>query len=102
VAGFGGVRDSRRGLTFRPRLPGALARLRFRMLHRGRRLRVDVRHDEVTYELVAGEPMDVFHDDERVSLAVGEPQTRKWSAPDAGPEPRQPPGRAPARRRGRR
>src|SRR6201999_3959085 len=43
VAGFGGVRDSRRGLMFRPVLPQALARLRFRMLHRGRRLRIDVR-----------------------------------------------------------
>jgi alpha,alpha-trehalose phosphorylase len=101
VAGFGGVRDSRRGLTFRPRLPVALARLRFRMLHRGRRLCVDVSHREVTYELVAGEPMDVFHDDERVSLTVGEPQTRTWEAPVAGPEPKQPPGREPRRRRPR-
>src|SRR5919197_4073639 len=49
VAGFGGMRASRRGLTFRPRLPVALTRLRFRLLRRGRRLRVDVRHGEVTY-----------------------------------------------------
>jgi alpha,alpha-trehalose phosphorylase len=101
VAGFGGVRDSRRGLMFRPRLPAALARLRFRLLHRGRRLRIDVRRGEVTYELVAGEPMDVFHDDERISLTVGEPQTREWTLPAAGPEPRQPPGREPRRRRPR-
>jgi alpha,alpha-trehalose phosphorylase len=101
VAGFGGVRDSRRGLTFRPRLPAALARLRFRMVHRGRRLCIDVSHREVIYELVAGEPMDVFHHDERVGLTVGEPQTRTWEAPVAGPEPKQPPGRAPRRRRPR-
>jgi alpha,alpha-trehalose phosphorylase len=101
VAGFGGVRDSRRGLTFRPMLPAALARLRFRMVRRGRRLRVDVRHSEVTYELMAGEPMDVFHHDERIRLTEGEPQTREWSPPSAGPEPTQPPGRAPRRRRKR-
>jgi alpha,alpha-trehalose phosphorylase len=101
VAGFGGVRDSRRGLTFRPALPAALARLCFRMVRRGRRLRVDVRHGQVTYELVSGEPMDVFHHDERIRLVEGAPETREWSPPSAGPEPTQPPGRAPRRRRRR-
>ena len=101
VAGFGGMRDSRRGLTFRPRLPAALARLRFRLMWRGRRLRVEVRDDEVTYELLDGEPLDVFHGDERVRVEAGDPQTRRWTAPEAGPEPTQPPGRAPARRRPR-
>jgi alpha,alpha-trehalose phosphorylase len=101
VAGFGGVRDSRRGLTFRPALPAALSRLCFRMVRRGRRLRVDVRHGEVTYELVSGGPMDVFHHDERIRLEEGAPETREWSPPSAGPEPTQPPGRAPRRRRRR-
>jgi alpha,alpha-trehalose phosphorylase len=101
VAGFGGVRDSRRGLTFRPQLPVAITRLCFRMVHEGCCLRVDVRHHEITYDLVAGEEMDVFHHDERVHLAAGEPQTRTWTAPQPGPEPQQPPGRAPARRRPR-
>jgi alpha,alpha-trehalose phosphorylase len=101
VAGFGGARDSRRGLTFRPRLPAAIARLRFRLVWRGRRLRIDVRGKQVTYELVDGEPCEVFHDDERVRLEVAKPQTRRWTPPPAGPEPEQPPGRAPARRRPR-
>jgi alpha,alpha-trehalose phosphorylase len=101
VAGFGGVRDSRRGLTFRPRLPVAITRLCFRMMHEGRRLRVDVRHHDITYELVDGEEMDIYHHDERVRLEAGTPQTRTWTVPDAGPEPRQPPGRAPASRRPR-
>jgi alpha,alpha-trehalose phosphorylase len=101
VAGFGGVRDSRRGLTFRPQLPVAITRLRFRLMHEGRRLCVDVRHNEVTYELVAGEATNVYHHDERVRLEPDKPQTRTWTAPAAGPEPRQPPGRAPARRRPR-
>jgi alpha,alpha-trehalose phosphorylase len=101
VTGFGGMRDSRRGLTFRPRLPDALARLRFHVVMRGRRLRVEVRHSEATYELLEGEPMDIFHVDERVHLEVGAPEARQWAAPKAGPEPTQPPGRAPARRRPR-
>jgi alpha,alpha-trehalose phosphorylase len=101
LAGFGGLRDSRRGLTFRPRLPAALARLRFRVMMRGRHLQVEVRHSEATYQLLEGDPMDIFHHDERVRLEVGRPETRPWTAPRAGPEPRQPPGRAPARRRQR-
>ena len=101
VMGFGGTRDSHRGLTFRPRLPAAIARLRFRLVWRDRRLRVEVRHAEVTYELLDGEPLDIFHGDERVRIEVGEPQTRSWTAPPVGPEPTQPPGHAPARRRPR-
>jgi alpha,alpha-trehalose phosphorylase len=101
VAGFGGVRDSRRGMMFRPRLPAAIARLRFHYVWRGRRLRVEVGHPEVRYELLEGEPVDIFHGDERVTLEVGTAAVREWTPPHAGPEPVQPPGRAPARRRPR-
>jgi alpha,alpha-trehalose phosphorylase len=101
VVGFGGMRDSRRGLTFRPRLPAALARLRFNVVMRGRRLRVEVNHSKAIYELIDGEPMNIFHGDESVHLEVGSPQTRPWKAPKTGPEPTQPAGRAPARRRQR-
>jgi alpha,alpha-trehalose phosphorylase len=101
VSCFGGVRDSRRGLTFRPRLPAAITRLRFHLMWRERRLRVDVHHREASYEVLEGEPMDIFHGDERVHLRVGAPEVRTWSSPAPGPEPTQPPGRAPARRRQR-
>jgi alpha,alpha-trehalose phosphorylase len=101
VAGFGGMRDSRRGVTFRPRLPAALARLCFRVLVRGRRLQVEVKHSQATYTLIEGDPLHVFHGDDQVDLEVGKPQTRDWSAPKVGPEPTQPAGRAPARRRQR-
>ena len=81
-----------------PRLPPHIARLRFRLLVRGQRLRVDIRHSEVTYEVVDGEPFELFHDDERVLVEAGKPETRPWTAPDAGPEPVQP--RPAAHRRG--
>jgi alpha,alpha-trehalose phosphorylase len=47
VAGFGGMRDHGDTLSFAPRLPSRLARLTFRLVYRGRRLRVDVRSDAV-------------------------------------------------------
>ena len=42
VAGFGGMRDHGDTLTFAPRLPARLTRLSFRLIYRGRRLRVTV------------------------------------------------------------
>ena len=99
VAGFGGMRDHRGELSFRPRLPAALTRLAFRVTFRGRCLRVDVRHGEVTYEVIAGEPIEIEHDGERIRL---DPKaTRPWTLPEVGEEPTQPPGRAPLRRRPR-
>jgi alpha,alpha-trehalose phosphorylase len=102
VAGFGGMRCFGGELSFRPRLPAALSRLAFRVMYRGACLRVTVTHSEAVYELMSqGDPLTVRHDDEVVTVREGEPVTRAWSVPDAGPEPRQPAGRAPARRRPR-
>ncbi len=99
VAGFGGMRDHGGELSFRPRLPAALTRLEFRVTFRGRCLRVEVRHGEVTYEVLSGDPLEIEHDGERVRL---DPKaTRSWTLPEVGEEPQQPPGRAPQRRRGR-
>jgi alpha,alpha-trehalose phosphorylase len=98
VAGFGGMRDHGGRLSFAPRLPSSLTRLRFRLVHRGRRLRVEVGRDGVTYELVDGEPLEVVHDGEPFTLAAGEP-VRRDQAPAAGrANPGQPPGRRPPRR----
>jgi alpha,alpha-trehalose phosphorylase len=101
VAGFGGMRDHGGGLSFRPRLPAALARLEFRVLYHGRCVHVEVRHGEARYELRDGEPLEIHHDDEPLTLAPGAPQTRVWTLPDTGPEPHQPPHREPRGRRAR-
>jgi alpha,alpha-trehalose phosphorylase len=94
VAGFGGMRDHGDTLMFAPRLPAAITRLSFRMLYRGRRLRVTVGHANVRYELLDGEPIEVCHHDERVQLAaVGEPQLRDLRPAPVRPRPAQPPGR---------
>lgn len=74
VAGFGGMRDYGRILSFAPRLPAKISRLRFRMLYRGRRLRVDIRPGEATYQLLDGDPLEVLHYGESFTMALDAPQ----------------------------
>ena len=59
VAGFGGMRDHDGTLSFKPRLPEALARLKFRLGYRARRLQVEVHRDRATYSLLDAEWPDV-------------------------------------------
>jgi alpha,alpha-trehalose phosphorylase len=66
VAGFGGLRDHDGELTFAPRLPGRLTKLRFRVVYRGRKLLVTVTQTSATYRLVDGEPLEIRHHGRRV------------------------------------
>jgi alpha,alpha-trehalose phosphorylase len=95
VAGFGGLRLQAASLFFTPRLPAGIDRLAFRLVFRYRRLRVEVKATETTYQLLAGEPLTVYHHGKAVPLTVDQPVT--WPIPDieTGPRPTQPPGRAP-------
>ncbi|WP_329129685.1 family 65 glycosyl hydrolase [Streptomyces sp. NBC_01476] len=99
VAGFGGMRlfdgDS---IRFAPRLPDALSRVAFRLLFRGRRLRVEFTGTSVTYTLAEGAPVEVLHYEEPFTLTTERPVVRKVPAYPHRPEPTQPPGRAPRRR----
>ncbi len=99
VAGFGGMRDHGGELSFCPRLCGALHRIRFRLRFRGRRLRVQITPDEVTYEVTEGEPLELRHHEEPIVVAVDAPVTRPLPpVPDREPVT-QPPGREPDRAR---
>ena len=75
VAGFGGLRDHGEVLAFSPRLPEGISRLCFRLLHRGRRLRVEVTPERAVYELIDGEPMVLTHHGEIVQLGAESTQT---------------------------
>jgi alpha,alpha-trehalose phosphorylase len=75
AAGFGGMRDHGPTLTFAPRMPAPLSRVAFRMIYRGRRLKVDVFPEEARYEVVAGRPLEIFHYGEPLTLSRGVPQT---------------------------
>ena len=99
VCGFGGLRDHEGELSFAPRLPPALTRLAFAIGWRGRRLRVDITPGKVRYELIGdGGALELRHEGETLRVSAGAPQERDWHAPDPGPAPRQPRGRAPHRR----
>jgi len=73
VAGFGGMRDHGDTLAFAPRMPSRLTRLRFGVLYRGRRLRIEVGRERATYELIDGEPLEVVHHGERITVEPGRP-----------------------------
>jgi alpha,alpha-trehalose phosphorylase len=99
VAGFGGMRDHDGELSFAPRLPAALTRLRFRLLFRGCRLLVDVEHSQASYTLLEGVPFEITHHGERAMLESEQPLVLAVPPAPQREAPQQPPGRAPARRR---
>ena len=99
VAGFGGLRDHDGALSFSPRLPPRLARLAFRLVFRGRLIEVEVKHEQATYKLLDGEPIELTHHGDAVTIGPDEPLTCSIPPPPERPTPRQPEGRAPARRR---
>jgi alpha,alpha-trehalose phosphorylase len=96
VAGFGGMRDHGETLEFAPRLPSRLTRLRFGLLYRGRRLRIEVGRDRATYELLDGEPLEVVHHGERVTVEAGRPLECPVPPAPQYPLPHSPHGREPA------
>jgi alpha,alpha-trehalose phosphorylase len=98
VAGFGGMRDHDGKLTFAPRLPQRLERLTFRLLFRGRRLKVEATKAEATYSLLEGEPLEIGHHGKTITVSTSGVVTEPIpSSPDRA-SPTQPPGRAPDRR----
>jgi len=97
VAGFGGMRDHNGKLSFAPRLPARLERLAFRLLFRGRRLKVEVTNTETVYTL-DGNPLEIGHYGKTISLSPHEPVTQPVPPIVERPTPNQPHGRAPSRR----
>jgi alpha,alpha-trehalose phosphorylase len=99
VAGFGGMRDHDGALSFMPRLPQRLTRLAFGVCFRERRLKVEITHEGARYSLLEGAPLEIAHHGETLNVTRERPVTRKIPTPSVRDAPRQPPGRAPARRR---
>ena len=93
VAGFGGLRDYGEVLTFAPRLPESLTRLCFRLVYRGRRLRVEVTPEGARYEVTSGNPLEVLHHGEHVRLEQGEPVMLDLPPVPDVERPAPPPGR---------
>ena len=98
VAGFGGLRDHGGKLTFAPRLPGALTRMRFRLMFCGRSLLVDVNHENAVYSLIDGEPLDISHHGKKGRVTKRKRLTLPIAALEPREPPTQPPGREPLKR----
>ena len=99
VAGFGGMRDHDGVLSFTPRLPQRLTRLAFGMCFRGRRLRVEVTHEQARYSLLEGSPLEVTHHGDAITVTADRPVSCPIPALAAKATPTQPHGRSPAPRR---
>jgi alpha,alpha-trehalose phosphorylase len=89
------MRDHDGLLSFAPRLPPGWTRLRFGMLWRKQRLRVDITPDEVGYELLEGEAMTLRHHGEELTVHPS-PSVSRPIPPIITPVPvHQPHGRLP-------
>jgi alpha,alpha-trehalose phosphorylase len=85
-------------LAFAPRLPPRIKGLTFRITFLGRLLKVSVTRNRVTYTMVRGKALTFDHYGKAVRLASGRSVIRPIPKLSMREEPRQPPGREPARR----
>jgi alpha,alpha-trehalose phosphorylase len=93
VNGFGGMRDHGDGLTFAPQLPNDLNGLSFRLIYRGRRIRVELNPEGATYHLVKGDELELQHHGRAFTLQPGEPQTLPYPPRTERPPVNPPKGR---------
>ncbi len=98
VAGLGGMRHHGDTLGFAPRLPPGITGLSFRLTFLDRLLKVAVNRSHATYTLVRGKPISFEHYGKELRLTARSSVRRPIQRIPALPEPKQPPGRAPARR----
>jgi alpha,alpha-trehalose phosphorylase len=98
VAGFGGMRDHGDTLSFAPRLPHALKGLRFRLIYRSRRIRVELTRDTARYVLVDGHPLTLRHYGELFELSAEAPTILPCPEPVLREPISPPPGREALRR----
>jgi alpha,alpha-trehalose phosphorylase len=101
VCGLGGMRDHGGVLSFAPRLPNKLHRLRFALTWKGEVLGIEIDAQQVRYtmERDGGQAIDLLHFGERVRVSADSAVTMK--IPPLEPSKiaiRQPSGRQPGRR----
>jgi alpha,alpha-trehalose phosphorylase len=79
-------------------LPSRLERIAFGLRFRGRRVRVVVTRNAATYDLQAGDDLELRHHGVALIVTPGEPATQPIPPAPVRPAPTQPATRAPARR----
>ncbi|GHD25676.1 glycoside hydrolase family 65 protein [Streptomyces galbus] len=95
VAGFGGLRDERGTLCFKPRLPEKFSRLAFSLQFRDSRLHVEITPGKAAYRLLSGPPLTLRHYGAPLTVDGDGPEVRAVPSLPARPTPEQPPHRAP-------
>src|SRR5450759_4097732 len=98
VAGLGGMRHHGDALGFAPRLPPGIQGLSVRVTFLDRLIRVTVGRGRATYTLLGGKPIAFEHYGKELRLTARSPVGRPIPRILPLPEPKQPYGRAPARR----
>ncbi|MCF7817091.1 MAG: HAD hydrolase-like protein [Kiritimatiellales bacterium] len=72
VNGFGGMRDEKHTLKFRPQLPEKWTRLSFQLVWHGTRIGVEMKQDAVTYRHLGGPVVTFGHCGQTVQLDEGD------------------------------
>jgi alpha,alpha-trehalose phosphorylase len=75
VYGFAGMRDYNGHLSFHPKLPETVKRLRFPLTIQGQRLEVDIQEETATYLLRQGTQLSITHQGKDIELLEGIPVT---------------------------
>ncbi|MBE0596765.1 MAG: glycoside hydrolase family 65 protein [Desulfuromonadales bacterium] len=75
VYGLAGMRDYNGRISFDPRLPSSITRLRFPLEIRGQRLEVEITEKEATYELKKGQGLTITHQGKEIELSREQPMT---------------------------
>jgi alpha,alpha-trehalose phosphorylase len=99
IDGLAGMREHNRRLSFNPRLPDGIERIAFPLTFRGRQLRIEITPTSATYTLHSGPALEIEHWGTLLTIHPVEPTRAPMPTPLTPPELRQPPGRAPERRR---
>lgn len=98
IAGLAGTRERNGRLTFAPRLPDGLSRIAFPFAFQERLLRVEITHEQASYELRDGVPLEVTHWGTPLLLTPGQPVVATIPTSALEQTFRQPFGRTPPRR----
>ena len=75
VYGFAGMRDFTGQLTFRPRIPPALERLRFQLIFKMQVLEIDASRTHTRYTLRTGSGLTIRHEEYEIQLSPEAPSS---------------------------
>lgn len=98
VAGFGGFRSAGAEVTFSPRLPEKLIRLKFHLCYRGSKFSVEIGRESARYTLKEGKPITLKHHGDEFVLAAGVEVDLPIPVLEPRASPSQPYARRPTRR----